>query len=218
MALINCTECKKEMSDKADKCPHCGAPNKLKQEKIRKGCSGCLVVFAGLFFVVMMIALMSPTDPTNKSVNSADHGSENKIENITDYASFEKYIRQVMGKGSYEITIWESDNKLAGNSTQPPFEVIINAYKKADNLVDAKIDLYSVMSTIYIDQELSNNISRVRFNNLPYIRSSLGATDGKQLKWEDFQYSLFYDTLKKYCAYEKEMGPLKTRTWIVTDK
>ena len=27
MALINCTECGKEISDKAASCPHCGAPN-----------------------------------------------------------------------------------------------------------------------------------------------------------------------------------------------
>ena len=27
MALIKCYECKKEISDKAEACPHCGAPN-----------------------------------------------------------------------------------------------------------------------------------------------------------------------------------------------
>jgi DNA-directed RNA polymerase beta' subunit len=26
MALINCLECRKEISDKASACPHCGAP------------------------------------------------------------------------------------------------------------------------------------------------------------------------------------------------
>ena len=28
MALINCPECNKEISDKAAACPHCGAPSK----------------------------------------------------------------------------------------------------------------------------------------------------------------------------------------------
>ena len=27
MSLIQCAECSEKMSDKADKCPHCGAPN-----------------------------------------------------------------------------------------------------------------------------------------------------------------------------------------------
>ena len=30
MALIKCSECKEEISDKALKCPHCGCPNNPK--------------------------------------------------------------------------------------------------------------------------------------------------------------------------------------------
>lgn len=30
MALINCYECNKEISDKAENCPHCGSPSKEK--------------------------------------------------------------------------------------------------------------------------------------------------------------------------------------------
>lgn len=36
MALIECSECRKEISDKAEKCPHCGAPTpgtEIKQQK-----------------------------------------------------------------------------------------------------------------------------------------------------------------------------------------
>ena len=34
MALIKCPECKKEVSDKAEVCPHCGYPlRKRKDEK-----------------------------------------------------------------------------------------------------------------------------------------------------------------------------------------
>lgn len=32
MAMIKCNECKKEISDKAPKCPHCGCPNVPKIE------------------------------------------------------------------------------------------------------------------------------------------------------------------------------------------
>lgn len=38
MALTNCKECGKEMSDTVKKCPHCGFINKeLKQDKINNG-------------------------------------------------------------------------------------------------------------------------------------------------------------------------------------
>jgi len=36
MALINCPECKKEVSDKVDNCPHCGFPFRKAQNYIKK--------------------------------------------------------------------------------------------------------------------------------------------------------------------------------------
>ena len=36
MALIKCEECGKEISDKADKCPNCGAPNVIKKAEQEK--------------------------------------------------------------------------------------------------------------------------------------------------------------------------------------
>lgn len=45
MALINCKECDKKVSDQAEKCPHCGAAIKK-----RTGC-GTIVVVAILFFI-----------------------------------------------------------------------------------------------------------------------------------------------------------------------
>jgi len=34
--LIKCPECKKDMSDKAEKCPHCGYPLKKKDKNESK--------------------------------------------------------------------------------------------------------------------------------------------------------------------------------------
>lgn len=36
MALINCPECGKEISDRAKACPHCGAPLRIKKQKSEK--------------------------------------------------------------------------------------------------------------------------------------------------------------------------------------
>lgn len=36
MVLIKCSECKKELSDRADKCPHCGNPITIQPEKKEK--------------------------------------------------------------------------------------------------------------------------------------------------------------------------------------
>ncbi|WMI65387.1 hypothetical protein RBH94_15145 [Aestuariibaculum sp. YM273] len=51
MALINCSECKQEISSKADKCPYCG-------NKMKKGGFGCgtfiligIICFVGFYIV-----------------------------------------------------------------------------------------------------------------------------------------------------------------------
>ncbi|MGN6713022.1 zinc-ribbon domain-containing protein [Anaerocolumna jejuensis] len=56
MALINCPECNKEISDKAVSCPHCGyIVEKQPKVKIKKtGKIKKLVVFIFLFFIIVI--------------------------------------------------------------------------------------------------------------------------------------------------------------------
>lgn len=78
MALIVCSECKKEVSNKAKTCPNCGAPIKVTNEV--GGCSGCLVIFIAIF-VFMKLFNNSPTDntPSNRVANNTPIQSEPKI-------------------------------------------------------------------------------------------------------------------------------------------
>ena len=66
MALINCSECGKEISNKADKCPNCGNPiNNIHGEG--EGCFmqtlnvGCVItaVIIGIIILVFFFALVS---------------------------------------------------------------------------------------------------------------------------------------------------------------
>jgi len=67
MALVKCKECEKEVSDKAEKCPNCGAPIEVKSKSFRLskseggGCLSKIIKFFGfglllLFGYVMFIA------------------------------------------------------------------------------------------------------------------------------------------------------------------
>ena len=58
MALINCEECGKEISDKASACPHCGVPiqNEVKPEEISKNSSNNKWAIAIFLAMVILIA------------------------------------------------------------------------------------------------------------------------------------------------------------------
>ena len=58
MALIKCRECGKDISETAEKCPHCGATvlNGLQATgELLEGCSGCLMAIVGLIVVFFLI-------------------------------------------------------------------------------------------------------------------------------------------------------------------
>ena len=44
MALMNCKECSKEISDKAATCPHCGAPVPKKKADLKKGAFAWIII------------------------------------------------------------------------------------------------------------------------------------------------------------------------------
>ena len=51
MALIDCHECGKKISDEASTCPGCGCPTKYAQEEKIYGCiSGCLLLLGFSIF------------------------------------------------------------------------------------------------------------------------------------------------------------------------
>jgi hypothetical protein len=56
MALIKCTECGKEISDKAKTCPSCGAPVVTPKTKATKALSGCLgiIIVLSLALIVLL--------------------------------------------------------------------------------------------------------------------------------------------------------------------
>jgi hypothetical protein len=72
MALINCTECKKEISDKATACPSCGAPvkeinvfNANKNQSDSKGISKITAALIGFLFGFLIVVVGCGTNHVN---------------------------------------------------------------------------------------------------------------------------------------------------------
>lgn len=64
MPLMNCTECGKEISDKAASCPHCGAPTEWGQKETKKERrkkrgnvqgAGCLLIILAIILGITVV-------------------------------------------------------------------------------------------------------------------------------------------------------------------
>ena len=65
--LIQCEECKKEISDKATTCPHCGNPiqqKEVKEDTFKLNETGVFFFFAG-YGVLSILSLLKIVDVLN---------------------------------------------------------------------------------------------------------------------------------------------------------
>lgn len=80
MALINCAECGKEVSDRAPICPHCGAPiaGKMKNETKQKSkvLSWTLGVPGAIFLPFFIYGIFASQTPEGKAKQAVRYGIE----------------------------------------------------------------------------------------------------------------------------------------------
>ena len=81
MALIKCKECKAEISNKANKCPSCGAPIMPELQKILLG--GCLTVVVVAFLIFIGVIISLPKNTTNTDSQTSE---TQPIENVKETA------------------------------------------------------------------------------------------------------------------------------------
>ena len=113
MALIECPECKKEISDTTTQCPHCGF---MRAEKKSSGCLKGLgmvvlvpvVLFALLFGFFLIKEIVSPTDLTDSPTWAIDEGKKSLEANLKDPGSVEYgevWVGRLKGKAEDEGTL-----------------------------------------------------------------------------------------------------------------
>lgn len=92
MSLIECSECKNEISNKADSCPHCGNPLKQKSKQgCRPGCSSFLLI--GLLLLVGLFFL-GKSDTNTDTIRSSAPAEERVSETEIMFAQ-----KQIQNKG-----------------------------------------------------------------------------------------------------------------------
>lgn len=91
MALINCPECKKEISNKAESCPSCGFPINNKNKKIVvKQSQGIFLrtMNFGCFTVIIMFLLI-----VYSFVRTSSHPKINKIKDEAKTAIINRFTK-----------------------------------------------------------------------------------------------------------------------------
>lgn len=87
MALVSCSECKKEISSDATACPHCGKPQSKPAQGV--GCGTLLIVCFVGFIVILAMLSFSGSGPGNSPPTSAP----------VNFTEIEKSIKDLIKAG-----------------------------------------------------------------------------------------------------------------------
>lgn len=123
MALINCSECGKQISDKATSCPSCGAPvdqnnlnsfnqqpvghqNVLPSQKKKGGCLKVFLIFFAFFVVIMMLAIKnSDSSEPSKTTKTESHEESKKSLLDLDEKSWKQFKGLYISHNNFMKTI-----------------------------------------------------------------------------------------------------------------
>ena len=142
MALIKCSECGADISEKATVCPKCGCPiditkriildekkNKVKKLSVIVICSVCLI---GLILVGYNIFLYNTT-PVKKAecIVKKDFGKDIEIENIYYNSEVNGCIVEFLSNGKEDVATVHLDDNIVGYKSI--FDDIENKINNAAN-------------------------------------------------------------------------------------
>lgn len=154
MALIECPECKKQVSDTAKTCPHCGY--KLNAEQVRHRNKIISWTFVSLLLLVLGIGLFIYI--------SSERAKEKQAQE-----AFYEYLHESSMPGSYQ------DARHAIVGTHPNWELIDNS-ASASIFINFKLNEDEKMVCLlripkFI--EIGTDILRVKISNIEAMESEL---------------------------------------------
>ena len=133
MALIECTECRTQISSEAQACPACGQPLQLKKEK--SGCGIFAVLLPILFAVVLMAELFGRTENSK----STQYGEMPKIGDVW-----------FVGPGALGCTDQAYLERMAKLSTQGDRDAIATALFRT--ISSHACRALNLNSTLYVEE------------------------------------------------------------------
>lgn len=160
MALINCYECNSEISDKATKCPKCGAIPKRKMTSIEKYLGIPLVV---LFIAVPILTLTLENNETPNDINVSINNDQPQPIAITNQQPPETPEEIV----DYSQPLYTSDysivcpidilfSKKQGIGLEAAENAALSIFDRSENIEKAGCQEWKAGIRIYIKEENKN--------------------------------------------------------------
>ena len=178
MALIKCSECGKEISDKAKVCSNCGTKIKNKENKLPIIICGCIIFVLAIIIILLVITLNTgdnsissnkANSKTNENVEEKSDGKEGKgfEEDKTETISISKNERITLdGKCEFSITGYTINSVI-----EPPNPVDYYTYFEADSgntLVDVKMNIKNLGSSGVSQNTILNSVKIIYDNQYEY--------------------------------------------------
>ena len=135
MSIIACPECGKEMSDKADKCPHCGNPREKGLGCFSMGLITIFIIFVALWIASSILINEDKKHPKNHSINDYCNGHE-----LLAYGYAEDFVKKKLKSPSSAKFPSASEKKKHTRSTY-------NCSYKIDSWVDSQNSFGAMLRT-----------------------------------------------------------------------
>lgn len=193
MALIKCSECGKQISDKAKKCPHCGASNKIQSRK--KDNKNILPIIICLLLAFLLIGGGIFAYQVLKDNNDTDVKTENsETPNNKEYSSFFPYpsisnkeeLNKALSNGKVILFIAQS-SCMYSKQFSPTVDIIRNDYNLNVYLIMLdKMDFNNIMGINndfdnYLNSDELSSPTLLFYDNGKLINSIVGQVSYEEL-------------------------------------
>ena len=183
MALTNCPECGKEISDQADKCPNCGAPTRKKAEekstkKKTRGCLGTVLIVFSLLILIGAFGSMLSSDDKPTKVDSGD-SAEATEEEKTEFA-----VGETASLNDVEVTLVSAEESNGTQFLAPEAgNIYINLSFEITNNSDRDITVSSMLNfEAYCDDySVNQSISGAASNSNGKVTLDGNVASGKKM-------------------------------------
>ncbi len=147
MALINCKECGKEISDKAEMCPNCGYRLKTEVKERKKAGTIVTLIASSIFVIFFILLLFANLTPTQKNPEYSKSDIEISVGIAENEYIINKNIQSVIN-----VAFWSSPILLTLLSTLRLIKEIPN--KKIYGIISLMLSiLWLFMLAISISKE-----------------------------------------------------------------